>query len=51
MPKIIWEPQGDRTAAEQQAVEWCIAKKYLAGQAPGTQLNPKHGQYKISFKD
>ncbi|OAJ33160.1 protein kinase domain-containing protein [Piscirickettsia salmonis] len=51
MPKIIWKPQENRTAAEQQAAEWRIAKKYLAGRAPGTQLNPKHGQHKISFKD
>ncbi|ALA26009.1 kinase [Piscirickettsia salmonis] len=51
MPKIVWESQENRTAAEQQAAEWRIAKKYLAGRAPGTQLNPKHGQHKISFKD
>ncbi|OAJ34536.1 hypothetical protein [Piscirickettsia salmonis] len=51
MPSVVWAAQESRTAAEQEAAEWRIAKKNLAGKPPGTQLNPKHGQHKISFTD
>ncbi|AMA41457.1 hypothetical protein AWJ11_02905 [Piscirickettsia salmonis] len=37
MPKVIWLAQENRTAEQQQAAEWRIAKKHLTGKPPGTQ--------------
>ncbi|RNC77847.1 kinase, partial [Piscirickettsiaceae bacterium NZ-RLO2] len=44
MPKVIWLAQENRTAEQQQAAEWRIAKKHLTGKPPGTQLNPQSGK-------
>ncbi|AKP73105.1 hypothetical protein Psal006b_02637 [Piscirickettsia salmonis] len=49
MPKVIWLAQENRTAEQQQAAEWRIAKKHLTGKPPGTQLNPKSGKRKRRY--
>ncbi|MGJ3494675.1 protein kinase domain-containing protein [Piscirickettsia salmonis] len=51
MPKVIWLAQENRTAEQQQAAEWRIAKKHLTGKPPGTQLNPKSGKKKKAYED
>ncbi|OAJ34771.1 protein kinase domain-containing protein [Piscirickettsia salmonis] len=51
MPKVIWLAQESRTAEQQQAMEWRIAKKHLTGKPSGTQLNPKSGKKKKAYED
>ncbi|QGP53314.1 Protein kinase domain protein [Piscirickettsia salmonis] len=51
MPKVIWLAQENRTAEQQQAAEWRIAKKNLTGKPPGTQLNPTSGKKKKAYED
>ncbi|QGP53308.1 hypothetical protein PsalMR5_00714 [Piscirickettsia salmonis] len=38
MPSVVWEGEENITAVEQQAAEWRVAEKYLAGKIPGAQL-------------
>ncbi|MCF6776900.1 hypothetical protein L3V83_10005 [Thiotrichales bacterium 19X7-9] len=51
MPEVIWEAQNGRTPEEQRDAEWRIAKHHLGKKPPGTQLNPRHGQHKVTLRD
>ncbi|WP_395168349.1 kinase [Piscirickettsia salmonis] len=42
MPRVIWKGKNGRTEDEQKAIEWRIAKKYLKGKPPGTEIHPRH---------
>ncbi|QGN83923.1 hypothetical protein [Piscirickettsia salmonis] len=42
MPGVKWRGESGRTKDEQKAIEWRIAKKYLEGKPPGTEIHPRH---------
>ncbi|OAJ34369.1 hypothetical protein [Piscirickettsia salmonis] len=42
MPRVKWRGESGRTEDEQKAIEWRIAKKYLEGESPGTEIHPRH---------
>ncbi|MGJ3501339.1 Protein kinase domain protein [Piscirickettsia salmonis] len=42
MPGVKWRGESGRTKDEQKAIEWRIAKKYLEGSPPGTEIHPRH---------